>query len=137
MDNDGDGCLTFDEFRRALTDMPRSVLLQDFRQRLLARHPCLAAAFKELASVPAHSRGACSKIAEEERRFTQPEFVRQLVRLGVAEVEASELFRLIDDDASGDVSMAELREAVRSVAPTVSLESFWRRVVADLPGLPA
>lgn len=121
MDADGNGLLTLDEFMEALTQMPREVLLQDLRQRLLARHASLAAAFREL-------RGASEAV-----RLGRLDFYSALARLGVVEGEAAELFRIIDEDESGDVSLEELRDALRDVAPAVSLEGFWQRMEAEWP----
>jgi len=49
------------------------------------------------------------------------------------EMEALELFRIVDVDNSGDVSVAEVRDAVRDVAPSTTLEGFWQRLAAEWP----
>jgi len=56
-----------------------------------------------------------------------------MARLRIAEVEALELFQVLDEDSSGDVSLEEFREALRAVAPETSLKGFWQRLVAEWP----
>jgi Ca2+-binding EF-hand superfamily protein len=115
IDADNNGQLTFDEFLEALTNMPRDVLLHDFRHRLLARYETLANAFQQFST----NSGV---------RMTQADFVQSLARISIIETEAVMLFRIADFDNSGDVSIDELREAVREVAPHTDLESFWKRL---------
>lgn len=124
LDKDGDGRITIDEFLEALSTMPREVLLQDFRKRLLTRCPSLAEAIKEL-----------TKHSGDSSIFTRQEFVSAISRFGVLEVEALELFRIFDLDGSCDVSVDEVREALREVAPTTDLEGFWHRFMAEWPDM--
>eukprot|EP00931_Biecheleriopsis_adriatica_P041156 TRINITY_DN23556_c0_g1_i1.p1 TRINITY_DN23556_c0_g1~~TRINITY_DN23556_c0_g1_i1.p1 ORF type:complete len:788 (+),score=152.45 TRINITY_DN23556_c0_g1_i1:162-2366(+) len=127
LDKSGDGSLTTAEFCEALVDMPREVLLEDLRQRLLSRHTTIADAFRGLCvpGVPGQdSASGCLK---------QRAFVHCMAALRVAEFEALELFKILDSDNSGSVSVEELREALREVAPATSLEGFWQRVAAEWP----
>lgn len=129
MDSDGNGELTLDEFMEALTSMPRHVLLQDFRQRLLARHASIQSAFSHIAK----SVGGASGSA----RLDRSGFIVALSRLSIPELEAVELFRIIDDDNSGCVSMTELRDALRDVSPSTTLDEFWQRFNAEWPEMAA
>jgi len=122
MDIDGDRNLSFTEFLDALTRMPRNVLLQDLRQRLLTQYPTVSDAFRHLIAGGSHSR-----------KLDSASFRAVLAPLGVLDVEAAEIFRIFDEDASGDVSLDELREAMREIAPTISMESFWQRFAAEWP----
>jgi Ca2+-binding EF-hand superfamily protein len=122
IDADNNGQLTFDEFVDALTTMPREVLLHDFRQRLVARYETLANAFSKIT----HSTGV---------RLVKADFVSSLARLSINDHEAEMLFQIADYDESGDVSIDELREAVREVAPHTDLESFWKRFAAEWPDI--
>lgn len=136
MDADGNGVLTMEEFMDALTKMPRHVLLQDLRQRFLGRHSSLSAAFDAITTAGlggGKQRVNQSPAALQAARLTRPEFGAALARLGVADAEADELFRIIDADNSGDVSLTELREALRDVAPAIALETFWQRFDAEFP----
>jgi Ca2+-binding EF-hand superfamily protein len=120
IDSDGNGSLTFQEFMEAMISMPRETLLKDFRRRILAKYATIANAFQELAS----SGGM---------QLPHEEFVASLAKIGITETEAELLFRIIDQDSSGDVSIDELREAVREVSPDTDLESFWKRFDAEWP----
>jgi len=124
MDRDGNQRLTLQEFLAAMTNMPREVLLHDFRQRVLARFSSLGTALQALAG---------SSVL----RFSRSDFTTSMCRLGIVEIEAVELFRIIDDDNSGYLSLEELRQAMRKVAPSTSLEEFWQRVAAEWPELSA
>mmetsp|Transcript_11308 Transcript_11308/g.26006 ORF Transcript_11308/g.26006 Transcript_11308/m.26006 type:complete len:783 (+) Transcript_11308:69-2417(+) len=126
IDVDKDGHLTIDEFLEALSNMPREVLLKDFRHRLLMKHASIPAAFKELAGTRKENVG-----------LSQSDVIAAVGRLGILELEALELFRLCDTDRSGDVSIAELRDAVREVAPPIRLEEFWRRFAMEFPAVVA
>jgi len=121
MDRDSNGELSFDEFLAAVTEMPRSVLLYDFRQRLLARHPSIKSAFRELSTSMAGAR------------MNQTDFERTVSAWGVADVEAAELFRLMDGDKSGDVSAQELMDCLREEAPHTTYEEFWARFAKEWP----
>jgi Ca2+-binding EF-hand superfamily protein len=140
MDADGDGKLTLNEFLDALTHMPREILLHDFRQRLLLRYPSVAHAFRDLIVGSGHGHnGQLGNHSEKGAvhttctRLDVGAFSSALARLGIVETEAIEIFRLADDDSSGDVSLEELRDALRDVAPNVSLEGFWLRFAAEWP----
>lgn len=126
MDKNGDGDLTLGEFKKALTDMPREVLLQDLRQRVLARHPSIPEAFKELISSDEVSRS---------RPLNRASFASKLLRWGVDEQEAQALFTLIDQDKSGTISLEELQESLREVAPWISLDDFWSRFAMQWPDI--
>jgi Ca2+-binding EF-hand superfamily protein len=125
MDVNHNGLLTLDEFSHALSSLPREVLLEDFRRRVLERCDSLADAFQLLGG-----SGHDSRV-----RLDRPDFVDKLLALGIAEVEAHELFAIVDVDKSQDVSLFELREALRSVATPVNLETFWRRLAEHSPKL--
>lgn len=133
MDASGDGRITFDEFKCALVCMPRDILLQDFRKRLLAKYSSTHEAFKELSTAP----GRRNKYVEEDqsRPLTREAFAFHLSRLGVEEQEASLLFDIIDTDVSGTISIEELCETLREVTPEISLEEFWHRFNARWPGI--
>jgi hypothetical protein len=62
-------------------------------------------------------------------------FSTALSRLGVVDAEAAEIFKTIDKDGSGDVSLDEFRNALREVAPVISIECFWQRFAAQWPQL--
>jgi Ca2+-binding EF-hand superfamily protein len=126
MDKNGDGDLTLTEFKKALTDMPREVLLQDLRVRLLKRHRSIPEAFKELVS----SDEVCRS-----RPLDRAAFASKLLRWGVDDQEAQSLFKLIDQDQSGTISLEELRASLREVAPWVSLDEFWRRFAVQWPDI--
>lgn len=128
MDANGDGDLTIGEFRKALTDMPRHVLLQDFRQRLLTKYPSIPDAFKELGANCLDENGRA-------RPLDRAAFTSRLLHWGVAEEEAQALFLLIDEDKSGSISLDELRQALREVAPWVSLDEFNRRFAHQWPDI--
>eukprot|EP00746_Dinoflagellata_sp_MGD_P016960 gnl/MRDRNA2_/MRDRNA2_138622_c0_seq1.p1 gnl/MRDRNA2_/MRDRNA2_138622_c0~~gnl/MRDRNA2_/MRDRNA2_138622_c0_seq1.p1 ORF type:complete len:573 (+),score=85.61 gnl/MRDRNA2_/MRDRNA2_138622_c0_seq1:55-1773(+) len=125
MDANNDGNLTLGEFRKALLDMPRDVLLQDFRQRLLNKYPSISDAFKELGG----------RDALGQRPLDRTAFALKLLSWGVAEEEAQALFNLIDHDQSGSISMEELRGALREVAPWTSLDEFHRRFACEWPDI--
>jgi hypothetical protein len=125
MDADGNGELTLNEFMDALTQMPGHVLLEHLRQRLLSRFASVNEAFREVSS-------GVSGLAA---RLNRAEFEVTLMRMGIHESEASELFRVIDDDDSGDISLQELQDALRGAAPITSLGGFWHRVAMEWPEL--
>jgi Ca2+-binding EF-hand superfamily protein len=127
MDANNDGDVTLGEFRKALLDMPRSVLLQDFRRRLLTKYSSIPDAFKEISG-PSETYG-------KQRPLDQRCFALKLLSWGVAEEEAQTLFNLIDQDSSGTISLHELREAVREVAPWISLDEFHRRFAHQWPDI--
>lgn len=122
MDGNGDGTLTFAEFLEALVSMPHDVLLQDFRQRLLTQFSSIADALREfIAHAP--TSGA----------FSRFDFIDCMTKLHVSESEAQELFHILDADGSGRITSQELREAIRSVAPSITLQGFWQRMAAEWP----
>lgn len=127
MDADSNGSLTLDEFMDALSKMPPDVLLQDFRQRLLMKHTSISAALQEITAI------SDSPMDVHAARLGRQAFGTSLARLGVADIEAGALFQIIDSDASGDVSLGELLDALREVAPAVNLEAFWQRFDAEWP----
>lgn len=126
MDANNDGNLTLGEFRKALLDMPRDVLLQDFRQRLLNKYPSIPDAFKDLGS---------RDVLGNRRPLDRAAFALKLLSWGIAEEEAHALFNLIDHDKSGSISMEELRGALREVAPWISLDEFHRRFAHEWPDI--
>lgn len=126
MDGNHNGVLTIDEFVESLVQMPTKVLLQDFRSRLLTRYGSIPAAFKEIIGGGQADDAGLNRAA----------FVSVLARLSIVEAEANELFTAIDTDGTGDVSICELREALRDVAPPVTLEGLWHRFLIELPELP-
>lgn len=131
----GDGFITMEEFKTSLVAMPREVLLQDFRKRLLAKYSTTREAFKELSQAPGHrDKGVEGDLSQP---LTREVFAFRLSRLGVEEQESSLLFDLIDTDASGTISIFELREILREVAPPVSLEEFWHRFHSRWPNIRA
>lgn len=133
MDTNGDGIVTFEEFKTALVRMPREVLLQDFRKRLLSKYSSISEAFKELSVPPGRHEKFTD--GDQSKPLTREAFAFQLSRLGVDEQESSLLFDIIDTDASGAISMDELRETLREVAPSVSLEEFWHRFATRWPSI--
>merc|ERR1719473_910157 len=54
MDTNEDGFITIEEFKTSLVTMPRDVLLQDFRKRLLTKYATTFEAFKQLSQAPGH-----------------------------------------------------------------------------------
>jgi Ca2+-binding EF-hand superfamily protein len=122
MDVDGDRTLTLAEFLDALTHMPRDVLLHDLRQRLLLQYKSMSHAFRELIAADSHSSDMDCK-----------SFSSALSRLGILDVEAAEIFKIVDGDGSGDVSIGEFRDVMREIAPTIRIESFWQRFAAEWP----
>eukprot|EP00746_Dinoflagellata_sp_MGD_P000439 gnl/MRDRNA2_/MRDRNA2_100786_c0_seq1.p1 gnl/MRDRNA2_/MRDRNA2_100786_c0~~gnl/MRDRNA2_/MRDRNA2_100786_c0_seq1.p1 ORF type:complete len:540 (+),score=82.78 gnl/MRDRNA2_/MRDRNA2_100786_c0_seq1:106-1725(+) len=135
MDANCDGLITIEEFKGALVRMPREVLLQDFRKRLMKRYSSTYEAFKELSMPPGH-RDRFTE-GESSKPLNREAFAFHLSRLGVDEQESSFLFDIIDVDVSGTISMDELRETLREVAPPVSLEDFWHRFAARWPNIRA
>lgn len=136
MDANMDGLITFEEFKSALVSMPRDILLQDFRSRVLTKYASTHEAFKELSCAPGHRE----KCAEGDQSalsapLTRETFAFQLSRLGVEEMEASLLFDIIDTDLSGAISLGELEETLREVAPSLSLEEFWHRFNMRWPNI--
>lgn len=125
MDKNGDGHITFEEFKSALVSMPREILILDFRTRLLTKWSSVHEAFKELSAAP----GRRNKYADgdQTRPIDREAFAFHLSRFGVEEQEASLLFDIIDTDLSGTISFAELRETLREAAPEICLEEFWHR----------
>lgn len=126
MDCDGDSQLSLHEFLDALTHMPKEVLLHDLRQRLLTQYSSMGHAFRDLTA------GGNRRTKMDINKFTET-----LSRSKISDVEAAEIFRIVDDDSSGDVSLAEFREAMRDVAPSTSIEGFWQRFAAEWPEIPA
>eukprot|EP00930_Biecheleria_cincta_P043711 TRINITY_DN29999_c0_g2_i1.p1 TRINITY_DN29999_c0_g2~~TRINITY_DN29999_c0_g2_i1.p1 ORF type:complete len:746 (+),score=95.27 TRINITY_DN29999_c0_g2_i1:71-2308(+) len=122
LDVNGDRTLTFTEFLDALVSMPQDVLLQDFRQRLLSQHATIADALRGLI-VHSPSSGA----------FSPGAFIDCMAKFQISESEAQELFRILDSDESGKITSDELREAIRSVAPSITLQGFWQRMAAEWP----
>lgn len=145
IDKDGDGFLTLAEFMDALTRMPSDVLMHDFRQRLLARHSSVQGAFEEIIGRSAVTPRVLSAEAGESlgvqlghaARLRKGAFQQAMIRLGICDIEAAELFRIVDEDGSGDVSLAELRAAVREAAPPVDFDGFWQRFAAEWPEIQA
>jgi len=101
-------------------------LLHDFRQRLLGRFASINVAFQEVAG----KSGLSS-------RLRCADFEIALVRIGIDRAEAQALFRVIDDDESGDISLEELQDALRVAAPFTSLAEFWHRLVFEWPEIAA
>jgi len=133
MDTDSSGHVVLNAFLEALIHMPREVLLPDFRRRLRARYSSVVVAFKEMSPALASSKG----ILGVSEQLGKEDFMDALARLGIVEAEASEVFRVIDADGSGAVSLQELQEALRNVAPTVTLDAFFRLVAAEWPEIAA
>jgi len=106
----------------ALSQMPREVLLHDLRQRLLLQYASMGHAFRELGAAGSRSRPLDCKA-----------FGLALARLSILDVEAAEIFKIIDEDASGEVTLDEFRDAMREVAPTTSMECFWQRFAVEWP----
>jgi len=127
MDSDSNGDLTLDEFMEALTHMPRKILLQDFRERLLSKHASIHCAFRHITT------GGASR--QTSVGLDKAGFVSALSRLSIPEIEAVELFRIVDEDHSGTVSITELRDALREVAPRTTVEGFWQRLAAEWPDI--
>lgn len=125
MDKDGDGTLTLAEFRQALSDMPREILLQDFRERLASRHSSV--------------QEACKTLVQDNDSRSQPLdkglFTFKVSRWGVDENEAQYLFSMIDADESGTITIQELQEALREGSPWISLEEFWCRFAKQWPDI--
>lgn len=135
MDTNGDGIITLEEFKSSLVRMPREILLQDFRRKLLTKYSSSHQAFRELSIPP----GKHDKYAEgdQSKPLNRQAFAFHLSRLGIEEQESSLLFDIIDDDSSGIITIQELRETLREVAPSVSLEEFWHRFNESWPNIRA
>jgi len=126
MDAKGVGFITVEEFLKAMTSMPRRVLLQDFRNRLIKEDPRLSVSLRQImdeARVPDTIR--------------KSEFCAALARMGIVEVEAANLFDIMDKDRSRSISSRELFAAVREGAPPTSCDDFWRRLSGEWPLLVA
>jgi hypothetical protein len=126
MDYNGDGVLTLTEFKKALIDMPREVLLRDLRQRLLVKYQSLPLAFKKLLN--------CDDVGRS-RPLDRIIFASKLQQWGVDGDEAQSLFNLIDADQSGNISLEEVLETLREVAPWTSLDEFWHRFALQWPDI--
>jgi hypothetical protein len=135
MDTNGDGFITMEEFKTSLVTMPREVLLQHFRKRLLTKYSTTHEAFKALSQAPGNRDPAVA--GDLSQPLTREVFAFRLSRLGIEEQEASLLFDMMDTDASHTISLFELREGVREVAPPVSLEEFWHRFHTRWPNIRA
>jgi len=70
-------------------------------------------------------------------RLRCADFEIALVRIGIDRAEAQALFRVIDDDDSGDISLQELQDALRVAAPFTSLAEFWHRLAFEWPEIAA
>eukprot|EP00746_Dinoflagellata_sp_MGD_P070326 gnl/MRDRNA2_/MRDRNA2_28793_c0_seq1.p1 gnl/MRDRNA2_/MRDRNA2_28793_c0~~gnl/MRDRNA2_/MRDRNA2_28793_c0_seq1.p1 ORF type:complete len:559 (+),score=96.89 gnl/MRDRNA2_/MRDRNA2_28793_c0_seq1:67-1743(+) len=130
----GDDGISLEELKDALVNLPADLMLQGFRQRLLAR--CASTyvnheVFRELFSVQG------SKFVEQDQSQSlgRRGFERRLLHLGFEEQDASLLFNIFDADAAGSVSVEQLQEKLRGVAPSVSLEEFWHRFNARWPNI--
>eukprot|EP00746_Dinoflagellata_sp_MGD_P148080 gnl/MRDRNA2_/MRDRNA2_80348_c0_seq1.p1 gnl/MRDRNA2_/MRDRNA2_80348_c0~~gnl/MRDRNA2_/MRDRNA2_80348_c0_seq1.p1 ORF type:complete len:272 (+),score=48.02 gnl/MRDRNA2_/MRDRNA2_80348_c0_seq1:29-817(+) len=108
--------------------MPRHVLLRDLRQRLLFTYPSVPDAFRMLAGT--ESRWSPNVISLGPQVFTA-----KLLQWNIAEEEARKLFQLIDQDRSGTISLEELKEALREVAPWASLNEFWCKFAIQWPDI--
>lgn len=135
MDTNEDGFITIEEFKTSLVTMPRDVLLQDFRKRLLTKYTTTFEAFKQLSQAPGHRDKSVE--GDLSQPLTREMFAFRMLRLGVDEKESSLLFDIIDTDASGTISIWELRETLREVALPVSLEEFWHRFHSRWPNIRA
>jgi len=136
MDQDGDGQVTFDEFKRALRDMPPGLVLLDFRDRLLSKYSSLThGPFPDLfAATGPHDKAV---EGDQSRIFTRKSFAWHLSRHGVDEHESSILFDIIDANSVGSVSKENVDEMLRDVAPSVGLEEFWYRFNIRWPDIRA
>eukprot|EP00746_Dinoflagellata_sp_MGD_P155423 gnl/MRDRNA2_/MRDRNA2_85362_c2_seq3.p1 gnl/MRDRNA2_/MRDRNA2_85362_c2~~gnl/MRDRNA2_/MRDRNA2_85362_c2_seq3.p1 ORF type:complete len:526 (-),score=84.87 gnl/MRDRNA2_/MRDRNA2_85362_c2_seq3:419-1996(-) len=123
LDANHSGCLTLAEFKKGLSaDMPRHVLLQDLRTRLLSTHLTLPDAFRALG-------------VSASRELGRKAFTTTLLRWKIADEEATKLFALIDIDGSETISLEEMREALREFAPWVSLKEFFCRFARQWPDI--
>jgi len=126
MDQNGDGDLSMAEFKTALMNMPHEVLLRDLRQRLVVRYQSIPQAFKALIN--------CDEVGQT-RSLDRNAFWSRLKEWGVDHDEAQSLFNLIDADHSGSISVTELLQTLREVAPRASLDEFWRRFALRWPDI--
>merc|ERR1712216_758250 len=106
---------------------PPELLLQDFRKRLLIGFSSTREAFKDLFSRTGNPD------VEGHTTFTRKAFAFHLARLGIDEQDSSLLFDIFDVSAAGTVSIDQLQEKMREVAPSVSLEEFWQRFNSRWP----
>lgn len=123
MDKEGSGLVSLTDFTAIVADMPRSVLLQEFWFRLLMKNTSLTDGLRDL------DRGAI------DGQIDRVDFVTFMSKQHVAESDSRELFALFDSDNNGSISSKDVREALREVAPQLSLEDFWQRFAAEWPEL--
>mmetsp|Transcript_20485 Transcript_20485/g.51984 ORF Transcript_20485/g.51984 Transcript_20485/m.51984 type:complete len:664 (+) Transcript_20485:170-2161(+) len=115
MDTDGSGDVSLSEFSRCLTDLDDTVILADLRARLLAKTGTVESAFQLMDKDRSNS-------------LTATEFSAAIAKVGVSIEEAQVVFQKIDADRSGTVTLQELRNGLRLVAPMVSAEEIWQRL---------
>lgn len=133
MDQNRDGYIGLERIKSVLLQMPADLLLQDFRKRLLTKSSSIHEAVSKVFSTP----GQSTKFIEGSRSFSRKLFASHLSRVAIAEEDASLLFDIFDTDSSGLVSVEELQEGLREVAPPVSLEEFWQRFNSRWPSIRA
>jgi len=130
----GDDGISLEELKDALVNMPSDLILQGFRQRLLTKSSSTYVTqevLRELFSV----QGRKFLEHEQSQSLGRRGFERRLLHLGFEEQDASLLFRIFDANAAGAVSLEQLQEKLRQVAPSVSLEEFWHRFNARWPNI--
>lgn len=130
MDHNGDGYVTFEEFKCALVNFPPELLLQDFRKRLLTAYSSTHEAFTDLFCIDDNWG---YEYSERPKTFTRKAFAVHLARIGIEEQDSSLLFDIFDANASGTVFIDQLQEKMREVAPSVSVEEFWQRFNSRWP----
>lgn len=122
LDIDGDGKLTIHEFIERLGSPSKEAILQDLWQRLIVRYASLEDAFRNMNT----SRLLC---------LSRPDFYTVMARVNVSEMEAVELFRLLDVHGFATVTLNELWDSISAATPPATVDSFWVRFAAEWPDI--